>query len=48
MFPGWLTQSAGNRSSTDEGKIDKDDDTQGLEPEQGNGKLRITMAGEGR
>lgn len=28
----------GNRSSTDEGRVDTDDDTQVMEPDQGNGK----------
>lgn len=48
MLTNWFAQPAGNRSSTDEGKIDNDDDGQSLEPDQGNGKLRNTMAGEGR
>jgi hypothetical protein len=48
MLTNWFAQPAGNRSSVDEGKIDNDDDTQVMEPDQGNGKLRNTrMAGEG-
>ncbi|UKZ77175.1 hypothetical protein TrVFT333_004894 [Trichoderma virens FT-333] len=37
MLTNWFAQPAGNRSSTDEGKIDhNDDDTQVMEPDQGN------------
>ncbi|KAL7819044.1 Oxysterol-binding protein [Trichoderma gracile] len=36
MLTNWFAQPAGNRSSVDEGKIDNDDDTQVMEPDQGN------------
>jgi hypothetical protein len=39
MFTNWLTQPpAGNRSSTDDPRTENDDDTQVMEPDQGNGK----------
>lgn len=38
----WFGPSpAGNRSSTDEGRTDNDDDTQVMEPDQGNGKSQL-------
>lgn len=42
MFTNWLTPQppAGNRSSTDDPRTDNDDDTQVMEPDQGNGKLQ--------
>ncbi|KOS18684.1 Oxysterol-binding protein-like protein OBPalpha [Escovopsis weberi] len=36
MLTGWFSQPAGNRSSTDEGRLGDDDDTQVVEPDQGN------------
>jgi hypothetical protein len=40
MLTNWFAQPAGNRSSTEDGRIDNDDDTQVMEPDQGNGKLQ--------
>ncbi|KAI9166949.1 oxysterol-binding [Paramyrothecium foliicola] len=36
MLTGWFAQPEGNRSSTDEARGDTDDDTQVMEPDQGN------------
>lgn len=40
MLTGWFAHPPGSRNSTDEDhKSDGDDDTQIMEPDQGNGKL---------
>ena len=38
----WYPPEDGNRSSTDDGKVDTDDDTQIMEPDQGNGELLLS------
>lgn len=41
MLTNWFSQPAGARSSTDDGKSgDAEDDTQVMEPDQGNGEYR--------
>lgn len=45
MLSNWWYPPEGNRSSTDEGRYDTDDDTQVMEPDQGNGKLPSSASG---
>lgn len=42
MLTNWFSQPAGGRSSTDDGKIETDEDTQEMEPDQGNGEHYTT------
>lgn len=37
----WYPPDEGNRSSTDDGRVDTDDDTQVMEPDQGNGESPV-------